>query len=141
MPYTVCVEVGNKAQRKPEDTAIDQIVQLLIPLSADEHDHVVNEMESSWGKTGQREPWWHSKPLVEDRRDFVLETQQKVLALAERLKPDEQGELLEELKLVWLRRALRQGEESLKKQGGIPADEVFERLQAKYKRMKEEQEQ
>ena len=33
-------------QRKQEDSAVDQIIQLAYPLSADEHDHLVDEIQA-----------------------------------------------------------------------------------------------
>ncbi len=56
-------------------------------------------------------------------------TMDQVLKLADQLTPEEQEQLVEQLKLQWLRRALEDGEESLKRNGGIPADEVFAELQ------------
>lgn len=44
------------------------------------------------------------------------------------LSPDEQDQLIDEIKLRWLRRALKEGEESLRRSGGIPAEKVFRRL-------------
>lgn len=122
MLYTVIVEELTMAQRKQEPTAIDQIVHLIGPLSAVEHDHIVHGLTQSWGKPDQRQPWDRDKVVAEDRRDRVAQIERRVRALVETLVPDEQDELLEELKLVWLRRALAEAEESKKKHGTIPAD-------------------
>jgi len=127
------------AQRKPEPTAIDETVRLIVPLSAVEHDHIVHGLTQRWGKPDQRQPWDRNKLVTEDRRDKIAQLEFRVAALTEDLTPDQQDELLEELKLVWLRRALREGEESARKYGTIPAEEVFAELQAKYERMKAEQ--
>ena len=116
------------AQRKPDSTAIDEIVHLIAPLSSIEHDHVVHGLTERWGKPDQRQPWDRDKIVAEDRRDKVAQIVRRVTALAETLIPDEQDELLEELKLVWLRRALDEAEESKKKHGTIPAKEVFAEL-------------
>jgi hypothetical protein len=56
---------------------------------------------------------------------------EEVLRLVDLLSPVEQDRLLEEMKLQWLRRALEEGEESLKRHGGLPAEEVFRQLQEK----------
>lgn len=69
----------------------------------------------------------------EDKATF-----EQVLKLAEQLAPAEQEKLVDELKLAWLRRAIAEGEESYRKHGGIPAEEVFDRLREKYERMKAE---
>ena len=118
------------AQRKPDP--IDEIVQLIAPLSSVEHDHVVHSLTQQWGKPDQRQPWDKDKPITKGRRGHIAQIERRVKALAETLAAQEQDELLEELKLVWLRRALEEGEESLRKHGGIPAEEVFSRLRAKY---------
>lgn len=53
---------------------------------------------------------------------------EELLRLVDQLSPEEQDHLAEEMKLQRLRRALEEGEESLKQQGGIPAEEVFRLL-------------
>lgn len=122
------------AQRKQEDSTINQIVQLVYPLSAEEHDRVVDEMRLHWHLPAElREPWAQQKELPEERREIVLETERKVLKLAERLSPGEKEKLFDELKLVWLRRAVDEGEESLRLHGGIPAEEVFAELEQRAK--------
>jgi hypothetical protein len=116
------------AQRKSEPTAIDEIVQLIAHLSSVEHDHVVHGLTQRWGKQDQRQPWDRDKVVAEDRREKVAQIERRVSALAETLLADEQDELLEELKLVWLRRAIDDAEESKEKYGTIPAEEVFAEL-------------
>jgi hypothetical protein len=56
-----------------------------------------------------------------------------VLKLADKLTPDEQEALLNELKPVWLRLAIREGEESSGLHGCIPAEEVFAELEQRLK--------
>ncbi len=116
------------AQRKSEPTAIDEIVHLIAPLRSIEHDHVVHRLTERWGMPDQRQPWDRDKVVAEDRRDKVAQVEHRVTALAETLISDEHDELLEELKLVWLRRALDEAEESKKRHGTIPAEEVFAEL-------------
>lgn len=117
------------AQQKQEDSTIDQIVQLVYPLSAEEHDSVVDKIRLHWHLPDEpREPWAQQNELSEDRRKIVFETERKVLKLVDRLAAGDQEKLLDELKLVWLRRAVDEGEESLRIDGGIPADEVFAEL-------------
>jgi hypothetical protein len=127
------------AQQKPEPTTIDEIVQLIGALPSVEHDHVVHELTELWGKPDQRQPWDRDKLVTADRQDKVAQVSRRVRALADTLTPHEQDELLEELKLVWIRRAVRDGEESARKHGTIPAEQVLNRLEAKYKRIKAEQ--
>lgn len=114
------------AQQKPERTLIDEIIRLVYPLTPQEHDDLVAQMKRRWAEGNQQ-------------LRFSIPECQQAFNLAEQLVPAEQEQLLEELKLVWLRRALDEGEESLRQHGGIPANEVFDRLQAKYERMKAEQ--
>jgi hypothetical protein len=113
------------AQQKPERTLIDEIIRLVYPLTPQEHDELVEQIKRLW-----------AEGAVNVR--FNRQENQQAFSLAGQLTSKEQEELLDELKLVWLRRALDEGEESLRKHGGIPADEVFDRLQAKYERMKAE---
>jgi hypothetical protein len=115
------------AQRKPERTLIDEIIRLVYPLTPEEHDELVQQMKRQW-----------AEGAANNQLRFSRAESQKALNLAGQLTPKEQAELLDELKLVWLRRALDEGEESLRQHGGIPAEEVFDRLQAKYERMKAE---
>lgn len=113
-----------------EKTTITEIAQLVYPLSADEHDYVVDEIRSRWSMEAEpREPWAKRTELSSGRRSIVLEIEGKVLQLADALALSERDELFDELKLVWLRRALDEGEESLRLHGGIPAEEVFAELQ------------
>lgn len=122
------------AQQKQEDSTIDQIVQLVYPLSAEEHDRVVDKIRLHWQLPAEpREPWAQQSELSEGRLKTVLETERKVLKLADRMTGRDQEKLLDELKLVWLRRAVDEGEESLKQHGGIPADEVFAELEKRAK--------
>jgi hypothetical protein len=113
------------AQSKPERTLIDEIIKLVYPLTPQEHDELVEQMKRQWAEGT-------------DNVTFNRKENQQAFSLAVQLTPEEQEELLDELKLVWLRRALDEGEDSLRQHGGIPADEVFDRLQAKYERMKAE---
>jgi hypothetical protein len=53
---------------------------------------------------------------------------EQVLKQAVQLTPEDQEQLVEQIKLQWLRRALRDGEESLRKDGGLPAEVVIEEL-------------
>lgn len=65
------------------------------------------------------------------------ETIEQVLRLVTDLSPEEQEQLIEQMKLQWLRRAIDQAEESLA-QGKIrPAEEVFAKLEEKYRRKAE----
>ena len=122
------------AQRKQEDSTIDQIVQLVYPLSAEEHDRVVDKIRLHWHLPAEpREPWAQQSELSEGRFKIVLETERKVLKLADRLAADDQERLLDELKVLWLRRAVDEGEESLRQHGGIPAEEVFAKLEKRTK--------
>ncbi|MGH9547923.1 MAG: hypothetical protein ACRD3W_01060 [Terriglobales bacterium] len=75
-----------------------------------------------------------AKPKPEDKT-----TLDQVLKLVDQLTPEEQEQLVEEVKLQWLRRALEEGEESLKQHGGIPAEKVFADLKDRYERRKAEQ--
>lgn len=65
------------------------------------------------------------------RKPEEQDTIDQVLKLVENLTPEAQEHLVEEMKLQWLRRAIDYGEESLKQHGGIPAEEVFRRLEAR----------
>ncbi len=122
------------AQQKQEDSTIDQIVQLVCSLSAEEHDRVVDKIRLHWHLPDEpREPWARQNELSEVRRTIVLETERKVLKLADRLTADDQERLLDELKVHWLRRAVDEGEESLRQHGGIPAEEVFAELEKRAK--------
>ena len=122
------------AQQKQEDSTIDQIVQLVYPLSAEEHDRVVDTIRLHWHLPAEpREPWAQRNELSEERRETVSETERKVLKLVDRLAAGEQEKLLDELKLVWLRRAVDEGEASLRLHGGIPAEEVFAELEQRAK--------
>lgn len=66
-------------------------------------------------------------------------TLDQVLKLADQLTPEEQEQLVEEMKLQWLRRALDEGEESVRQHGTRPAEEVFAELKERYERRKASQ--
>lgn len=59
-----------------------------------------------------------------------------VLKLADQLTPEEQDQLVEQMKLHWLRRELGKAADSLDRGEGIPAEEVFTELEAEYERRK-----
>lgn len=61
----------------------------------------------------------------------------EIMRLVDGLSVDEQEELIEEMKLHWLRRALDEGEESIRQYGTLPAEEVFAELRARYRRANE----
>lgn len=63
-------------------------------------------------------------------------TLDQVLKLADQLSPEEQEQLVEQLKLQWLRRELGKAEDSLDRGEGLPADQVFTELEDRYKRKK-----
>ncbi len=63
----------------------------------------------------------------------------QVLKLVENLTPEAQEQLVGEMKLQWLRKAMDEAEESIKQHGTIPAEKVFARLEERYKRRKAEQ--
>lgn len=72
------------------------------------------------------------------RKPEETTTFEQVLKLVENLSPEEQEQLVEEMKLQWLRKAMDEAEESIKQHGTIPAEEVFSRLEERYKRRKAE---
>jgi hypothetical protein len=53
-------------------------------------------------------------------------TLDQVLKLADQLTPDEQEQLVEQMKLHWLRRELGKAAESLDRGEGKPANQVFD---------------
>jgi hypothetical protein len=53
-------------------------------------------------------------------------TLDQILKLADQLTPEEQEQLLEEMKLQWLRRELGRAADSLDRGEGKPADEAFD---------------
>jgi hypothetical protein len=61
----------------------------------------------------------------------------EMLRIVDQLTPEEHDKLDEEMKLQWLRRALDEGEESLRLHGGIPAEEVFKRLRERNAQFRE----
>ncbi len=64
---------------------------------------------------------------------------EEILRLVDELSEEEQDQLGEELKLKWLRRALDEGEESIRQHGTLPAEEVFAELKERYERKKASQ--
>lgn len=72
-----------------------------------------------------------AQPKPEDKT-----TLDQVLKLVDQLTPEEQEQLVEEVKLQWLRRELGKAEESLERGEGIPADQVFAELKERYERRK-----
>ncbi len=52
----------------------------------------------------------------------------EILKLVDQLTPEEHDQLVEEMKLQWLRRALDEGEESSRQHGTRPAEEVLTEL-------------
>lgn len=63
------------------------------------------------------------------RKPEEQNTIDQVLKLVENFTPAAQEQLVEEMKLRWLRRAIEEGEASLDQRGGIPSDNVFRRLE------------
>jgi hypothetical protein len=55
-------------------------------------------------------------------------TLHQVLELADQLSPEEQEQLVEEMKLHWLRRAVDEGEQSSRLHGTRPVEEVMAEL-------------
>lgn len=64
-----------------------------------------------------------AQPKPEDKT-----TVDQILKLVNQLTPKEQEELVEEMKLQWLRRELGKAEESLARGEGIPGEVVLEEL-------------
>ncbi len=60
----------------------------------------------------------------------------ELLKLVNRLTPEEQEQMAEEMKLQWLRRELAKAEESLDRGEGIPGEKVFAELKERYKSRK-----
>jgi hypothetical protein len=58
----------------------------------------------------------------------------QVLKLVENLTPEAQEQLIEEMKLQWLRRELGKSEEQFRRGEGIPAEEAFAQLEERYKK-------
>lgn len=63
-------------------------------------------------------------------------TLQQVMRLASQLTPEEQDQVIEELKLQWLRRETQKAEDELSRGEGRPAEEVFAKLIERYARRK-----
>ncbi|MBX9877223.1 MAG: hypothetical protein K2Y22_02085 [Candidatus Obscuribacterales bacterium] len=62
---------------------------------------------------------------------------EQVLKLVNQLSPREQDQLMEEMKLKWLRHALEDGEQSINQYGARPVDEVFSELKDRYESRKQ----
>jgi hypothetical protein len=73
------------------------------------------------------------------RKPEDLTTIDQALKLVENLTPAAQEQLVEDMKLQWLRKAIDEAEESIKQHGTIPAEEDFTRLEERYKRRRAEQ--
>jgi hypothetical protein len=65
-------------------------------------------------------------------------TLEQDLRLVQQLSAEDQEQVLEELKLQWLRREMKMAEDELDRGEGIPAEQVFSELEERYKRMKTE---
>ncbi|GEM_PF-856095 len=63
----------------------------------------------------------------------------EILKLVDALTSEEHDQLVEEMKLQWLRKAMDESEESIKQHGTIPGEEVFTRLEERYKRKSAQQ--
>lgn len=66
-------------------------------------------------------------------------TLQQVMRLVTQLRPEEQEQVIEELKLQWLRREIKKAEDELDRGEGIPAEQVFAELEERYKRIQAKQ--
>ena len=60
----------------------------------------------------------------------------QVLKLVENLTPEAQEQLIEEMKLQWLRCELGKAEEQLRRGEGRPAEEAFAQLEERYQQRK-----
>jgi len=65
------------------------------------------------------------------RRPEEQTTFDQVLKLVENLAPDAQEQLVEEMKLQWLRRSLDEGEKDLEEGRTVSLDQLDKRLDAK----------
>ncbi len=63
-------------------------------------------------------------------------TVDQVLSLVQELTPEEREQVREELNLQEIRRRLEQAEESIARGEGIPAEEAFAQLEARYQQRK-----
>jgi len=61
---------------------------------------------------------------------------EELLRLVDQLSPEEHDKLVEDMKLQWLRRELKKGQDSLDRGEGIPAEEVFAEFEAEYEHRK-----
>lgn len=55
-------------------------------------------------------------------------TVDQILKLVDQLTPEEQDQLVEQMKVQWLRRELGKAEDSLDRGGGKPADDAFDAI-------------
>jgi hypothetical protein len=61
----------------------------------------------------------------------------QVLKLVENLTPEAQEQLIEEMKLQWLRRELGKAEDELRRGEGVPGDQVFAELRERNNAVRE----
>jgi hypothetical protein len=61
----------------------------------------------------------------------------QVLKLVENLTPEAQEQLIEEMKLQWLRRELGKAEDELRLGEGVPGEQVFAKLRERNKALRE----
>lgn len=62
----------------------------------------------------------------------------QVLKLVENLSPEAQEQLIEEMKLQWLRHELGKAEDELRRGEGVPGAQVFAELRERNKALKKE---
>jgi hypothetical protein len=74
---------------------------------------------------------------VAQRKPEDQTTFDQVLKLVENLTPEAQEQLLEEMKLQWLRRELGQAEDELRRGEGVPGEQVFAELRERNKALRE----
>ncbi len=67
-------------------------------------------------------------------------TLDQVLKLVDKLSPEEQEQLWEQMKLQHLRRDLQKGVDSLRRGEGIPAEDVLRKLEARAQKRLDQQE-
>ncbi len=60
-----------------------------------------------------------------------------MLKLVENLTPEAQEQLIEEMKLQWLRREFGRAEDELRRGEGVPGDQVFAELRERNKALRE----
>jgi len=61
---------------------------------------------------------------------------EEILKLVEQLSPEGQEQLVEEVKLQWLRREVQKGIDSLDRGEGLDGDQVFAELKERYEHRK-----